>query len=488
MKKSTIHRILFVLGIALGIAFGFAARAYADTYTPPEFLSRPPALPASYAASRALRLDLHEALKIAMRQHLGLVVQRKEVEASELAVLEAKWGLYEPSVSSSIDFGSTPLWSASTGIALPTGGRIDIGAGGAFAGDGGAALSLSFTQPLLRGFSLDLMIPRYSILTARIASKKQQLALEISAAGVIEETESAYWDVVYALYSHEVTMKSRQLAADTVTLVERQVAAGMVSPSELANAKSRLAQTEVSVLRSTQSVEQSWDSLRTILVLPHDQWDRPLLPTDRPTFTPRAPTSAEAAYATALKHRADLAQTELSLEESALARRKEDNDALPQIDLGIHTSVEDPSASNGWTRATTGVISLSWTPFGKQRSLAKKQSRIRREIELTSKEAQLQGVWNGVRSAVRGDAASTQDLLAASQSRAAAVISLDLETKKYINGGSSNLDVANVQSSLASAELSELGALIAYERAQTTLYQATGQLLAQRHIDLQVVR
>lgn len=488
MKRSTLHRILFVLGIALGLAFGLLARAYADTYTPPELFSRAPALPASYDASRALRLDLHDALRMAMRRHLGLVVQRKQVEASELSVLEAKWGLYEPTVDGSVAFGVASSWSASAGMTLPTGGRVSIGAGGGFGGDRGGAVTLSITQPILRGFSFDLAIPRYPILTARIGSQQQKLALEVTASAVVQETESAYWDVVYALYSHEVTMKSRQLAADTVALVERQIAAGMVAPSELANAKSRLAQTEVSVLHSAQSVERAWDALRTVLVLPLAEWSRPILPTDRPRFHPRPPVSEDTEYATALRHRAELKQTELGLEASALAIRKAENDALPQIDVGLQATVEDPSAVNGWMRATTGMVTLSWTPFGKQRSLAKKQAHLRREMELSNRDAQLQGIWNGVRAAVREHTASREELLAASQSRQAAATSLDLETKKYVSGGSSNLDVANVQSTLASAELTELGALIAYEKAQTTLYQATGVLLAQRHIDLEVVR
>src|SRR5690606_10591519 len=58
-----------------------------------------------------------------------------------------------------------------------------------------STLSIGVRQPLLRGFSLDLDIPRYTILQARLGSERERQQLAIVIAEVVERTEAAYWDV-----------------------------------------------------------------------------------------------------------------------------------------------------------------------------------------------------------------------------------------------------------------------------------------------------
>src|SRR6185312_16065156 len=66
-----------------------------------------------------------------------------------------------------------------------------------------STLQLSVTQPLLRGFSGDRVIPRIDVLRAQIADEHERAQLEVTATAVIEKTEDAYWDVVQALYSYD---------------------------------------------------------------------------------------------------------------------------------------------------------------------------------------------------------------------------------------------------------------------------------------------
>src|SRR5262249_52418679 len=77
-----------------------------------------------------------------------------------------------------------------------------------------STLALSITQPLLRGFSTDLVLPRIELLTARIASEHERQQLLVTAAEVIERTEDAYWDVVQALYRYDLDLRSQKRAAD----------------------------------------------------------------------------------------------------------------------------------------------------------------------------------------------------------------------------------------------------------------------------------
>jgi hypothetical protein len=197
-------------------------------YAPPEFLAQLPALPPGYNEAQVLRLDLPQALMIAMQHNLGLSLERKSLQSSELSASAARAEMYEPTVTASARHDgrtSTDSWDVSANQKLPTGATLSLGltssrgpSVGTTVGPPGysSGLSLSLTQPLLRGFSTDLAIPQYSLLTAKIATEQERHQLQISAASLVEQTESAYWEVVAVLYAYGVTAKSLQLAKDMI--------------------------------------------------------------------------------------------------------------------------------------------------------------------------------------------------------------------------------------------------------------------------------
>jgi outer membrane protein TolC len=504
-----------------------ASTAHAGDYVPPEFLSLPPALPAEYDASNVLRLDLADALTIAMRENLGVVLERKRLQTTQLAESAAWWSMYEPTISANVSHAGaqTPPMTAQAGPAgaiiasttdsagisinqrLPTGALLSLGFTGARVGSSAgtaveplnyaSALTFSITQPLFRSFSRDLAIPQMSILTAKIATEQERHSLELTAAQLVQQTESAYWDVVLALYSYDVALQSEHLAEDSVTTMRRQTDAGMTAPAELTGAQSTHAQRQLAVLSAAQSVEQSWDALRTVMNLPRDQWTRPLLPTERPNFDASIATTEEVAFQTALVRRPEIAQADLDLQAMDLAVRKAENDKLPEIDLGLTGALYGQDAAldgslgqlgsrdaNGWSV----MLNMTWTPLNKTASANAQAARIQQEIHSANRDVRVQGIWNEVRAAVRNQRAAALQVVASSQSRTLASQSLDIETRKYASGQSSNVDIAQLQNGLASAELSELQALLGQEKASTALFLATGQLLEQRHIDLQLVR
>jgi outer membrane protein TolC len=518
-------KFFLIVSIVVCALAGASHAADDAPYAPPEFLAAPPTLPPGYDAGRAMRLDLSEALSIAMKHNLGIFLERKQMEASEISESATVWGMYEPTLSgsynhsgstqppSSLQAGlpgdiirsNTDSWDLTASQRLPTGAQLSLGfSNSRVRSSAGTAveplnfsssLNFSLTQPILRGFSTDLAIPQYSILTAKIATEQQRHQLAISAASLVEQTESAYWDVVQALYSYGVTVKSQQLAEDTLTLVRRQIAAGMVSPSELTGAENTIAQRRIAVLSAGASVEQAWDSLRTVLNLPRDQWDRPLLPIDRPRFEPSVVPSDEAALETATKRRPEIAESDLDLKSSALALRKAKNDLLPQIDVGITGSIYGQSTTYGGALRELGahdatgwgaMATLTWTPMNRANKASAQIAQIQHEIKISNREQRIQGIWNEVRSAVRNQRAAALQVVAASQSRKLASESLEIETRKYQTGSSSNLNIATLQNGLASAELTELQALLGHEKAAAQLLLATGQLLEHRHINLLV--
>src|SRR5262245_40914535 len=79
---------------------GGAARGDEAPYEPPDFMKEAPPLPASAAGREVWRLDLAEALRLAVRQNLGIAIERQAVQIARLGVGVARRG-FEPVVTAS---------------------------------------------------------------------------------------------------------------------------------------------------------------------------------------------------------------------------------------------------------------------------------------------------------------------------------------------------------------------------------------------------
>lgn len=513
--------------LAVACALTGAARADADPpYVPPPFLASPPALPPG-SGDKVLQLDLAGAIEIALRQNLGIATSRSSLELARLGVAQQIWSAYEPKLSlgyghsasdqppatlqagqpGSVITQSNDSWNTQVTQNLPTGGSVSAGVlGGRSVSSSGTAVeplnyaaqaSVALSQPLLRGFSPDLVIPRAQIITARISSERARYDFEASAAGLIQQTEAAYWKVVAALYAYGVDVKSQQLAEETTALLRRQIDAGIALSSDLPGAEATLAQRKLDVLAAAAAIDQAWDELRTVLNLPRDQWTIPILPTDRPRFEPGELPSAEVALDTAIHHRPELARANLDLDLSRLQIRQAENNALPGLNVSAGATTYGQAATLGSaasqlvSRSNSGWnvgLTLDLAPLGRANKVNAEMLQIQRQNQIVTQEQLVQGVWNQVRTALRDQRAAALRVIQASKSRTLAGLSLEIENRKYASGTSAtigNLGISKAQNDLATAELAELGALLTHAQAATSLLLATGQLLDKRHVKVQ---
>ena len=516
------------VGLVLVVCSMFGARARAEDaapYEPPDFMKEAPSLPASVDTGAVWRLDLSEALRLAMHQNLGVAIERQSVEIARLGVTVARGGL-EPLLTASVGHGSSdspPItsqqggagqivtsvnedWALSLAQRLETGTRLAVeltnGRSRSTAGTAVAPLnyrstvSLSVTQPLLRGFSTDLVVPRLDVLRAELASERERAQLAVAAVDVIERAEGAYWDVVQALYRYDLELRSRTRAEDQLALTHRQIDAGLMPPSDLLSAESTLAQRALQLVQAEQDIEQASDRLRGILHLPREQWARPILPTDAPRFVAQT-SRPEDMLAIAIKHRPELAQLDLDLRAAQLAVRQADNDKLPQIDLGVTAALVGQDAGYAGALDQIGragapgysvVLNMTWTPLRRATGAAADIERARQRIAVVRGEQAVQDVWLAVRDAVRTQRAAALQVTAAARFRELATRSLEVEQRKFLNGTSSNFVVAQRQGELANAQLSELTAVLGHQKATAALLRATGRLLEERHVELAVKR
>jgi outer membrane protein TolC len=503
-----------------------SATAYAADdapYAPPDFMAQLPPLPAGVDEATAWRLDLAEALRVAMHDNLGITVERETVRIARLGVPVAG-GAFEPTLAATYlrsSSNSPPMivqqgmagvilamrddnWLLSASEKLPTGTRLQV----SFLSDRASSsagtavepliyntsLSLSVTQPLLRGFSLDAVIPQVDILRAQLGSEREREQLAIAAATLVEQTEDAYWDVVEALYRYDLDRRSQQRAEDQLALTKRQIDAGLLPPSDLIAAESTRAHRDLTLVQAELGVEQAWDRLRALLNLPRDQWSRAILPTDAPRFAPER-TTPEHELQTAIANRPELKQTALDVETEELALRKAKNDKLPQIDLSFTAGVLGQDRAYGGALGEFGRgdansyavgLNLSWTPLNRATSAAAEIERARRQVAVANRDRAVQDIWFAVRDAVRAQASAERQVHAAATSRALSEKTLDVEQRRFLSGNSSNFFIAQRQEDLAAAQLAELDAVLAHEKAKAALLHATGRLLDERGVRLDV--
>jgi outer membrane protein TolC len=517
MVVRSIARVLVICSL-------LSAAAHADEpYEPPDFMKELPPLPAGVDASAVWRLDLAEALRLAVHHNLGLAVERQSVQIAGLGITLAH-AAFEPALSLSADHArsdSPPLtaqagvpgtivittsedWTLSLTQRLQTGMQLQLDfINGRSRSTAGTAIeplnylssvSLRVTQPLLRGFSPDLVVPRIDVLRAEIASERERQQLLVTAAQIVEQTENAYWDLVQALYQYDLELRSHRLAEDQLALTHRQIEAGMTPPSDLIAAESTLAQRALQLVSAEQQIEQASDRLRSLVHLPRDQWARPILPTELPRFVAET-HRAEDMLEVALHHRPELAQLDLDLRAQELAVRRADNDKLPRIDIGVSGSLIGQAAAYPDTLGQVGrgdapgysvVLNLSWAPLGRAAGASAEIERAHQRVALAGRDQALQDMWSAVRDAVRTQHSAALQVTAAARFRELATRSLDAEQRKFRNGSSSNFFIAQRQQELASAQLSELSAVLAHKKATAALLRATGRLLDERHIELEV--
>ena len=458
-----------------------------------------------------------------MHGNLGIAIERQSVQIAHLGIDIAR-GAFEPQLGLSADHGTADSpsvtlqqggagwivtttsedWTLSLSQRLETGTKLELdfqnGRSRSTAGttveplNDRSTASVTVSQPLLRGFSPDLVVPRIDVLRAEIASERERAQLAVAAADVVERTEDAYWDVVQALYRYDLQQRSRQRAEDQLALTHRQIDAGLLSPSDLIAAESTLAQRKLQLLQAEQDIEQTSDRLRRVLNLPRDQWSRPILPTEPPRFVPET-SRAEDMLEVAIKHRPELAQLDLDLRAQALSVRKADNDKLPQIDVGVTAQLVGQDASYPGALDQLGradapgysvFLNMTWTPLGRATSAAALAERARQRIAALTRDQAVQDVWLAVRDAVRAQKSAALQVTAAAQFRELATRNLEAEQRKFLSGTSSNFVVAQRQEELASAQLAELTAVLGYKKATAALLRATGRLLEERHIEIEV--
>ncbi len=488
----------------------------------------PPALPLS-ATERVLELSLEQAIQLALQNNLDVERGRIDPQVAhtqveqERAVFDPSAGLtaslsqtktlpqtatleFDPQTGAVIGRSITRPFSKAVAVTpsfkqqIVTGGNYELRfintwnkVAPEFSGPTRrlanpryeSSLQLTFTQPLLRNFGIEVNTAfiRQAQNTEEIA--RQQLLQTI--LNTVFAVQQGYWELVFRNEDLGVRREALTLAENFLAENKLRVELGTLAPVELVQSETQVKQREGDVITAEAAVREAEDVLKQTLNIPESlgTWRIRLRPTDTPPFVPIADTSIEEKVTFALQHRPDVVQAQLTVASQQIARNAARNQRLPQVDLGGTASVS--GFSGDLDTATTEIgtaegynwsFSLTFSyPLGnraannalQQQNLLLKQALIdQRKVQQTVSREIFQTVRNLETASKSVEVRRAATVLARTQ--------LEAEQEKFRLGLSTSFNVLQFQNQLTSARSDEIRALSDYNVALGQLDQVTGKL------------
>lgn len=480
----------------------------------------PPQAGRPAAAAETLPLTLEDAVRRAVENNPDLAIVRLGTEVEAARVGESR-GAFSPVFSTILGRSSnvTPPsnfllgdrgvdvndWFSSTGIRQ----RLPWGAGtwsvswdtsrtttnnpiSSFDPALQSGLQLSFSQPLLKDRKIDAARQQYIV--AKRNQESSELRFRESAVQTVAAVKQAYWTLKASIANVTVQQRSLELAQELARHNRIRVDAGQIPPLDLVQAEAEVAQRRENLIRANTTAEDAEDRLRRLIVNPADAslWRTRIDPIEEPAGRGPLP-DVDAAVATALTGRYDLARASHELENATTNVEFLSNQKLPDVRLetsyrgsglggtqflrtggfpGVVTGTRDRSFGNALGQAfgsdypTWSVgVTVSY-PLGRsyeEASLARAEIE-RRQAGQRIASLQLQAAET-IRQAARQMRSTAERVDAARAGATLAEQRFEAEQRRYDVGLSTTFLVTQAQRDLLQAQVNLLQTTLDYQSA-----------------------
>ena len=454
----------------------------------------------------ALSLTLPEAIEQALRGNPSLVdarldriLERTDAEEAERR-FRPQWRLRTSAgygyVQERNERTATALADPGVEMALPTGGRLEVGPEwrrtlkGDREPEDSSALVVGVVQPLGRGAGF--AIARAPIEQARLHERSNVLKLRGVLMDVVTEVVTAYRALIRAEREAEIERRSLEEAIRSREVVRVLIEAGRVARTDLTQSEADVADREFEVVRSRIAAEDAQAALAVLLGL-----DAGLRVTPADAL-PRAPAlpDLEGSLERALAGHTDYLQARLALRRSELDRKVAEDTRRRDVTLSAHARFAGSGRSAGSSlgdlaggldsRGDYAVALQLNVPLGGAERRKDERTRLaarvghvkatralaagRRELEIEVRQA-AERVRSGHRQVRLAAEALT---LAREQVR--------IEEGKLRLGLTSAYHMGRVRSALVTAETREVSAKIDYLNALSELDRVEGRVLERWNI------
>jgi outer membrane protein len=377
-----------------------------------------------------------------------------------------------------------------------------------------SSLGFTITQPLLRGFGIELN-RRY----IHIANNNKRIAELVFRQQVIDTVAGIarlYTDLVSLNEDVNVKRESLRLAQRLYEDNKNKVDQGQLAPIELTRAQAQVAVSEQALISSQGLVEQQELIVKTAitrrgLANPAIRAAH-IIPTDTLAVPESEPLqSVGDLIAKALRERPDLAQAGVQVENSQLSLKGSLNAVQPELDVigtvqngGLSGNLNPAAAAlapgaavyPGGYGTTLGQIFKNNFPtysIGVQlilplRNRVAQSDAVRDELLVRQTQVRRQQFEDQVRLEVADAYVAMQQTWAAYQaavqSRVLQEQSVQVEQDTFDEGLATNYQVIQYQTLLAQARSTEVAAQGAYVKAKVALDRATASTLDRYHVSI----
>ena len=477
--------------------------------------------PALDTTGTRVELTLDDAVMRALDRNLDIAVERLNPQVQDFNIARLR-NAYKPTLNSTIFQQSrvqpptnqlnggnivtndTSTYNAGIGQTLPWGGgnfnvawnNQKLVTNNTFANFNptyNSNLIANYTQPLLRGLVIDTN--RQQLKITAISRDISESQLKGTIATTLASVRNAYWELLYATQALEVAKGSLDLAQKLVEDNKARVEVGTMAPLDVVQAEAEAASRRQAVAQAEATLRTSELSLKRLIVNGTEDplWRSTLEPVDRPTFRPE-PLDVEGAVRGALQNRTDLDAARKTVESNDITLKLLHNQTLPALDLVANYQAQGLGGTQ-FIRQGTGLGStiIDTIPFGYSRALSTLLGRdypvwqlqlnvsypiggsqadatyARGRIQRSQAAAQLRSLELTVATDVTNAAVQVESSLkryeASTVARELSETRLQAEQSRFEVGLSTNFFVVQAQRDLATAQNTELRALLDYRRA-----------------------
>ncbi len=330
-------------------------------------------------------LSMREAIELALSNNKDIEVARQNVRVAEFDLQGAR-GVYDPRFSTNSYYERTETPSASFLSGSSTGAVTQSGLfstssvqgltpkfGGGYRLDFTsnrvttdslfaalnpqypAALTFSYTQPVLRGRSFDQNRRLIEIAKRNLSLTDAQFRQR--AIETITNVQRAYWDLVYTLRNLQIQRDAVRDARAQLAHNRRLVEEGMLAPIDVVAAEAQVSGFEQSVYSALDDVGRAENALKNLIAENREAtiWNTSLVPTDAVDLPTPSVGLADAMQA-ALKGRPELRSSDVAREINEIEQRFAREQSKPQVDLvasyglvGLAGSLNTSGATNPLT-------------------------------------------------------------------------------------------------------------------------------------------
>ncbi len=350
----------------------------------------------------------------------------------------------------------------------------------------------TLTQPLLRDFRIDGT--RLQLKVTVINREISDIQLRGTLATTVANVRNAYWELVFSIQAVDVAKGSLDLADKLVQDNRARVEVGTLAPLDVVQSEAEAATRRQALAQADATMRTAELALKRLIVSGTDDpvWRATITPVDRPEFRSE-PLDVESAVRKALSSRTDLEQARKTLDSNDITMKFLHNQTLPAVDAianygaaglggtqfirgGLGSSQVLNTIPGGYGdawRTLTGRDYPTWNfqlnftyPLGGSAADALyARSRVQRNQTAAQLKALELQVATDVTNAALQAESSLKSYEAATVARSLAETRLSAEQSRFEVGLSTNFFVVQAQRDLATAQNSELRALLNYRRA-----------------------